>query len=174
MFGPLLFPYRLTVLVNGFDFGHIHAFCGCDVCQYGVLGYEVTHHNEATTTNIKSTEQGFLYPVGEVVYSLLVTAKLVVVQVVNYDVVRSGLLVSQTTRRLSATTGEECHVGLCDKLSFLPVAYGLLLSEVGNDTLVKLQFRLNVGQQADGTFLGLTYDHHHIDEPLGLEHQPQR
>ena len=145
LFGPFLFPYRLTVLIHSFNLGHIHTLGGCDVCQYGVLGYEVTHHNEATATYVKSTEQGFFHPIGKVFYSLLVTAKLIIIQVVNHDVVRSCLLVSQTTGRLSATTGEECHIGLCYELTFLPVAHSLLLPEVSNDALVELQFRLNVG-----------------------------
>ena len=97
LLGPLLFPYGFAVFVHSLDFGHIHALCGCNVRQHRVLGYEVSHHNEATTTHIKRTEQGFFHPIGQIVNTLLVAAKLIIIQVIDNDVVRSCLLVPQAT-----------------------------------------------------------------------------
>ena len=105
---------------------------------------------------------------------LVVLAKLIVVKVVDDDVVRTGFTVTQTTRRLSTTAGKELHAVLGLELTLLPSAIVLLLSEVGNETLVVFQLGLNIAKQSVGIVLRLSHDHHEVDEPLWLEHQPER
>ena len=69
-------------------------------------------------------------------YALLVSAELVVVEVVDDDVVWSSLAVTQSTRRLSTPTSEELDSAFGLELPLLPVAVGLLKAEVGDDALV--------------------------------------
>ena len=107
-------------------------------------------------------------------YEFIILAKLIVVKVINDDVVRTGFTVTQTTRRLSTTAGKELHTALCLELALLPSAVVLLLSEVGNETLVVFQFRLNISKQSVGIVLRLPDNHHKVDKPLRLEHQPER
>ena len=107
-------------------------------------------------------------------YEFVVLAKLIVVKVIDDDVVRTGFTVTQTTRRLSTTAGKELHTALCLELALLPSAVVLLLSEVGDETLVVFQFRLNISKQSVCIVLRLSHDHHKVDKPLRLEHQPER
>ena len=107
-------------------------------------------------------------------HTLLVTAKLIIIEVINDNVVWTCLTVTQTTRRLTTTTGKELHAVLGLKLTFLPVASVFLCAKVGNDALVVLQFSLDVAKQTDGTILGLANYHHEVNQTLGLKHQPQR
>ena len=78
--------------------------------------------------------------------SLLVTAELVVVEVVDDDVVGSCLPVAQSTRRLPSSASEELDAAFGLELPLLPVAVGLLKSEVGDDALVELQLSLYVAE----------------------------
>ena len=105
-------------------------------------------------------------------HPLLVPAELVIVQVVDDDVVRPCLAVTQSTRRLPPSAGEELDSVRRLELALLPRAVGPLLPEVGDDALVVLQFRLYVAEQPDGAVLALADHHHEVDEPFGLEHQP--
>ena len=117
---------------------------------------------KTSTANIKRTEESLLHPVGEVVYEFVVLAKLIVVKVIDDDVVRTGFTVTQTTRRLSTTAGKELHTALCLELALLPSAVVLLLSEVGDETLVVFQFRLNISKQSVCIVLRLSHDHHKV------------
>ena len=107
-------------------------------------------------------------------YALLISAEFVVVEVVDDDVVGSSLPVAQSTRRLPSSASEELDAAFGLELPLLPVAVGLLKSEVGYDALVELQLSLYVSEESVGRILGLTDDDHEIDEPLGLEHEPKR
>lgn len=107
-------------------------------------------------------------------HTFLVAAQFVIVQVVYDDIVRACFTVAQTTRGLSASAGKELYSVGGLEFPLLPRGVPLLLAEVGNDSLVMLQFRLYVSQQTSGGILTLADHHHEIDEPFGLEHQPQR
>ena len=171
---PLLLPYRIAVTVNRFDFRHIYSFGSCNVGQHGGLGNEVSYHDEASAPHIQRAKKCLLHPIGKVFDTFLVAAKLVVIEVVDDYVIRACLTFAQAAWRLSASAGQELDAGLCRKLPFLPVTDAFLLSEIGDEPLVEFQFRLYVREQAYGAVLAFSDDHHEIDEPLGLEHQPER
>ena len=107
-------------------------------------------------------------------HQLLVAAQLIVVQVIDDDVVRTSLTVAQTTGRLTATAGKELHTTLGLELALLPATVILLLPEVSDEPLVVFQLCLDVAEQSVGIVLRLAHDHHKVDEPLRLEHQPER
>ena len=102
-----------------------------------------------------------------------VAAELVVVEVVDDDVVGSGLALAQSARRLSAPAGEEIGAVFGGELAVGPVADGHLLAVVGNDALVVLELGLDVAQQSVGGVFAFSHDDHEIDEPPGLELEPQ-
>ena len=150
------------------------ALCGAYIRQDRSLGDEVADHEEAATSYIQRTEKCLLHPVGEFADTPLVTAKFVVVEVVDDNVVRTRLTLTETTWRLPTATSQEIHPVLGGELTLRPVAERHLFAEISNDAFVILELRLNVTQQSVGGVLGLADNHHEIDEPLRLEHQPER
>lgn len=150
------------------------ALCSAYIRQDGSLGDEVADHEEAATSYIQSTEKCLFHPVGEFADTPLVTAKFVVVEVVDDNVVRTRLTLTETTWRLPTATSQEIHPVLGGELTLRPVAERHLFAEISNDAFVILELRLNVTQQSVGGVLGLSDNHHEIDEPLRLEHQPER
>ena len=69
-----------------------------DVVEYAGLTDEVTDHDEAATSTIERTEEGFTHPVGELIDAVLVLHDLVVIKVVDDDIVGAVGAVAQTTR----------------------------------------------------------------------------
>ena len=107
-------------------------------------------------------------------YTLLVTAELVIVKVIDDDVVGTSLALTQSTRRLATAHGEELHAGGCLELTCRPQSEVLLQSEVSDDALIIFQFCLNISEQPVCAVLRLAYHNHEIDEPFGVQHQPER
>ena len=146
---------------------------GCYVGQYRVLTDEVAHHDEAAASHVEGTEQCLLDPIREFPDTPLITAEFVVIQVIDDDIVRSCFTLTQTARRLSTAHGQELHAVSCGELALHPVAERHLFTVIGDDALVVLELRLDVPQETVGTVLGLADDHHEVDEPFRLEHEPQ-
>ena len=94
---PFLTPDRFTISINRHNLRQKHTLGMCQVIENRCLGNEVAHHNEATTTHVKRTEKGFFHPVGKVMHTLLITAKLIIVKVINDNVVWTCLTITQTT-----------------------------------------------------------------------------
>ena len=107
-------------------------------------------------------------------HTLFITAKLIIIEVINDDVVWTCLTITQTTWRLTTTTSKKLHAVLGLELAFLPVTSVLLCAKVGNDALVVFQFCLDVAKQAVGTIFRLAHNHHEVNQTLCLKHQPQR
>lgn len=172
--GPLLPPCGVAVLVDGIHLAEEHALGVGDVVEHGVLVDEVAHHDEAATTHVQGSEECRLHPVGQLPHSLLVLAKLIIVEVVDDDVVGACLTVTEATGTLSSAAAEELHAARRLELAVGPVAPGrLLLPEVTYQSVVVLQLRLHVGQQSLGGILALAHHDHEVDEPLRLKHEPQ-
>ena len=142
--GPLLFPYGVALAVNGINGRDMNALCGAYIRQDRSLRDEVAHHEETATSYIQRTEKCLLHPICKLMDTPLVTAEFVVVEVVDDDIVRTRLTLTETTRRLPTATGQEIHPVLGGELTLRPVAERHLLPEVGNDALVILEFCLYV------------------------------
>ena len=107
-----------------------------------MLGKAITDHKEAPTADIQGAEECLLDPVGSLPDTLFIVAHLVVVEVVDDDVVRALFLLLESTRRLSPADGKPLDTAGGGELALLPVAHVLLRTEVGNESLVILQFGL--------------------------------
>ena len=139
---PFVSPDGGSVAVDGVDLGDLHTGYIGDILQHHVLGKAITDHEEAATADIQGAEERLLDPVGSLTDTLLIVAHLVVVEVVDDDVVRALLLLLESTGRLSPADGEPLDAAGGGELALLPVAHVLLRAEVGNESLVILQFGL--------------------------------
>ena len=136
--GPLLLPDRIPVLIHSLDLRHIYAACGAHIGQDGTFGYKVAYHYKAAATDIQGAEKSLLDPIGQILHALFISAQLVIVKVIDHDIVRARLAVTQTAWRLTATYGEKLGTALGLEFALGPFSEILLLTEVRDDALVEL------------------------------------
>ena len=75
--------------------------------QYAALTDKVADHYEATATAVECTEQCFLDPFCQTLYTVGIEHEFVIVQIVDNDIVGAVAAVTQTARRLPTSACEK-------------------------------------------------------------------
>ena len=159
---PFRRPRGASVLVDSIDALNDHAVGGDDIRQYAALTDKVADHYEATATAVECTEQCFLDPFCQTLYTVGIEHEFVIVQIVDNDIVGAVAAVTQTARRLPTSACEKGAAVAGYERTLLPRSLVLLCTEVGDIPLVELQLRLYVAQQRIRHLLRLTYEYHYI------------
>ena len=139
---PFFSPYRVPVAVNSLYLGHMNTFGSGNIGKHRVFGDKVADHDKTATANVERTEQSLLHPIGQILYTLFIPAYLVIVQVVDDNIIRASLAVTETTGRLSTANSKELGTALGLEFSLKPRTEVFLLAEVGNQFLVEFKFGL--------------------------------
>ena len=167
-------PRGLAGCVDGVDHRMVCFRALGETAQDTVLADPVPYQYKPPAPHIHRAEQSREAPVESLRHTRLVAYHLVVVDIIDYDIVRTLATVLDSTRRLTTTQRHEVHSVGGLELAGTPAAFVDLDVEIGFQQRIELQFTLQVREQAVGTVFRLRYKDHHMDGTPLLDHQPDR
>lgn len=163
--GPFIGPGYTSVSVVDVDTSDVDRFNLAPLCEDRIFGDKVSDHKESSPPAVERAEESGAHPVEQFGDPRGAFNEFVVVEVVDYDIVGPVGPVSETSRRLTTTTGKKGHFGASYKFAFFPRAGIVLLSKVVNESLIILKFGLDIAQESASVVFGLSDHDHDINFP---------